>query len=111
MSEEHPTAVADEPQPIGKILSEWEVFNSHMDTKFGNVIWWNKPKSGFIYASPPMEAGQRNILLDVTSSLAAAISLLEKSPKSGAPSNKMFDQMLVDYRASLERARIFLNGG
>lgn len=44
-------------------------------------------------------------LTDVTASLAAAISLLERSPKTAAPSNKMFDQMLDDYRASLERAR------
>lgn len=48
-------------------------------------------------------------LLDVTASLAAAISLLERSPKTAAPSNKMFDQMLKDYRASLERARAYLS--
>lgn len=45
------------------------------------------------------------MLIDVMASLAAAISLLERSPKTAAASNKMFDQMLDDYRASLERAR------
>jgi len=44
-------------------------------------------------------------------SLAAAISLLERSPKTVAASDKMFDMMLDDYRGSLERARAFFNGG
>lgn len=47
----------------------------------------------------------RETTLRVMSSLAAAISLLERSPKKAAPSNKMFDQMLVDYRAALDTAR------
>jgi hypothetical protein len=41
-------------------------------------------------------------------SLAAAISLLErggKAAKKAAPSDKMFDQMLVDYRRALDAAR------
>ena len=44
-------------------------------------------------------------LTDTSASLAAAISLLERSPKTAAPSDRMFDQMLQDYRASLGRAR------
>jgi len=47
-------------------------------------------------------------LKDTAAHLAAAISLLERSPKKAAPSDKMFDQMLIDYRASLERARAAL---
>ena len=43
--------------------------------------------------------------IDTGASLAAAISLLERGGKKAAPSNKMFDQMMVDYRASLERTR------
>src|SRR5688500_12195059 len=50
-------------------------------------------------------AMNREILIDVMASLAAAISLLERSPKTAAPSDKMFDQMLADYRKSLETAR------
>ena len=46
--------------------------------------------------------------IDAGASLAAAISLLEKGSKKAAPSNKMFDQMLADYRASLERTRTTL---
>lgn len=49
----------------------------------------------------------------VAASLAAAISLLErggKAAKKAAPSDKMFDQMLVDYRRSLDRARTALRG-
>lgn len=51
---------------------------------------------------------ERDVLLDVCASLAAAISLLEKGGKAAkraAPSDKMFDQMMVDYKASLERGR------
>lgn len=44
-------------------------------------------------------------LLDVAGSLAAAISLLENGSKKAAPSDKMFDIMLNDYRASLDHAR------
>ena len=47
--------------------------------------------------------------IDVAASLAAAISLLERGGKKAAPSDKMFEQMLVDYRNSLERARAALS--
>ena len=53
----------------------------------------------------------REVVIDVAAHLAAAISLLErggKGAKKAAPSNKMFDQMLVDYRSSLNRARAAL---
>jgi hypothetical protein len=53
---------------------------------------------------------KRDVLLDVTAHLAAAISLLERTPeaKKAAASDKMFKVMLSDYRKSLERARRFL---
>jgi hypothetical protein len=47
-------------------------------------------------------------LMGLMSSLAAAISLLERSGKKAAPSDKMFDQMLVDYRKNLNAARASL---
>lgn len=50
-------------------------------------------------------------LIPALASLAAAISLLERSPKTAAPSDKMFDQMLDDYRKSLEEARSVLQKG
>lgn len=53
------------------------------------------------------------IVIDLAASLAAAISLLEKggkAAKKAAPSDKMFDQMLRDYRKSLDRARQALAG-
>ena len=40
--------------------------------------------------------------------LAAAISLLEGGGKKAAPSDRMFDQMLLDYNAALDRARAAL---
>lgn len=53
----------------------------------------------------------RKSLIRTAASLAAAISLLErggKAAKKAAPSDKMFDQMLKDYRAALAQARTVL---
>jgi hypothetical protein len=40
--------------------------------------------------------------------LLAAVSLLERGGKKAAPSNKIFEQMLVDYKNGVERARAAL---
>lgn len=49
-------------------------------------------------------------LVQSASALAATISLLQRIPKAKmvAPSNKMFDQMMRDYEAALENARVVL---
>lgn len=49
----------------------------------------------------------KDALADVTAALAAAISLLEKTPRArlAAPSDTMFVIMMNDYRKSLERGR------
>jgi len=47
-------------------------------------------------------------MVGTAASLVAAISLLErggKSAKKAAPSDKMFDQMIADYKASVGHAR------
>ena len=46
--------------------------------------------------------------VDVAASLSAAISLLQRGGKKAAPSDKMFNQMLADYNASLDRLRTTL---
>ena len=53
----------------------------------------------------------RNQFIGVLASLAAAISLLERSSiaKKAAPSDKMFDQMIDDYKAALEAGRAALS--
>jgi hypothetical protein len=51
----------------------------------------------------------KKALMETTASLAAAISLLERGRKKAAPSNKMFDQMILDYKKSLDAARAILN--
>ena len=56
----------------------------------------------------PSDAALVEALEDVTAHLAAAISLLSRSPKTGAASNKMFDQMLIDYDNSAARGRAAL---
>ncbi len=57
------------------------------------------------------EAAQgERVMIGVMASLNAAISLLERTPsaKMAAPSGKMFKQMIVDYKRSLEEARRFV---
>ncbi len=51
----------------------------------------------------------RESLLHTAASLAAAISMLERGSKKVAPSDKMFDMMLADYRKALASARTTLN--
>lgn len=52
-------------------------------------------------------APRRDPIVAAIASLAAAISLLERTPKAkkAAASDKMFDQMLDDYRRALANAR------
>ena len=50
----------------------------------------------------------REVLLSTAASLAAAISLLERGGRRAAPSDKMFEQMLKDYRKALKEARAVL---
>lgn len=56
-------------------------------------------------------ASLREALITVSASLAAAVSLLERTPKAkkAAPSDKMFDQMVLDYKKSLEAAKSLNN--
>lgn len=59
-------------------------------------------------ASNKRVAELERCVIDTAASLAAAISLLERggnASKKAAPSDKMFDLMLADYRKSLSAAR------
>ncbi len=49
------------------------------------------------------------VIVDLLASLVAASSLLKSGSKKAAPSDRMFDQMLVDYERSVERGRAFLS--
>jgi len=55
---------------------------------------------------------ERDATIHVTASLAAAISLLERAPAAhkAAPSQRMFLQMLEDYKLALAHARHVLGG-
>ncbi|WP_155897713.1 hypothetical protein [Aureimonas ureilytica] len=46
---------------------------------------------------------------DTLASLTAAVSLLKRGSKKAAPSDKIFDQMILDHEASIERARAALS--
>jgi hypothetical protein len=50
----------------------------------------------------------REAALDALAGLVAAHSLLERGGKKAAPSNKMFEQMLCDYGATITRTRAAL---
>lgn len=54
-------------------------------------------------------AGLVDALKHTTASLVAAVSLLEHGGRKAAPSDKMFEQMLVDYKAAIEHARQVLS--
>ena len=74
----------------------------------------DQPPEEFYAAADAIRAQARRIaeleaaLKDATVRLVAAISLLERGGKKAAPSNKMFEQMLVDYKNGVERARAAL---
>lgn len=53
----------------------------------------------------------REAVLSTAASLAASISILERTPKAkkAAPSDRMFDTMLSDYRNALDAARAALD--
>lgn len=62
-------------------------------------------------ASPAASPASPNgAIIHAIASLAAAVSLLERTPKAkkAAPSDRMFEQMLCDYRKALEEARAAL---
>jgi len=50
----------------------------------------------------------RRTLINTVANLRAAISLLENGGKKAAPSDKMFEIMLSDYRAAADRAAALL---
>ena len=50
----------------------------------------------------------KEIVRDLGPSLIAAVSLLENGGKAAAASDKMFEQMLDDYRGSINRTRAAL---
>ena len=57
---------------------------------------------------PPGMLEMHDALMDATASLVAAISLLEGGGKKSAASDKMFEQMIQDYRGSVNRARTLM---
>ena len=56
-----------------------------------------------------MLKAEREKAIPVAASLAAAISLLERGGKNAAPSDRMFEQMLKDYRGSLDDFRALIS--
>ena len=82
-------------------LNDWRKDAGDLRIHFANAIR---------EAEAAGEVKSDDVLIRVLASLAAAISLLERTPKAkkAAPSDKMFEQMLIDYRNALEAGRAFI---
>jgi hypothetical protein len=63
---------------------------------------------GYRRVQPGEVVVPRTTYVAVLASLSAAVSLLERGGKQGAPSNKMFGMMLEDYRRDLAEGRAML---
>ena len=79
-------------------------------------IWLSNARAALAALAAIEAAGVRlvpveveKVAIDVGASLAAAISLLERGGERAAPSRKMFNVMLTDYKKSLARARAYFN--
>jgi len=99
--------------PAKIIEGEETAYVQCLDMKMHRALWFAGDNNAANevadqWNTRPVETALREALRDVGASLVAAISLLERSPKTAAPSNKMFDQMLNDYRASIVRMRPLL---
>jgi hypothetical protein len=66
----------------------------------GAVHWKERAEAAQSQAAQDVET-----LTDLTVHLIAAVDLLERGGKKAAASDKMFAQMLLDYKASIERGR------
>ncbi|WP_321904440.1 hypothetical protein [Paraburkholderia tropica] len=89
-----PVAGSAGQAPIGKVLSQAEMFAARMDGKAGNVIWFGSPEPGYIYATAPTapslttDAGavltdeQRTLIWDATRSLSIRADELKESNTS-----------------------------
>lgn len=92
----HPTP----EERVEAALNDWRKDAGDLRIHFANAIR---------EAEAAGEARGDDVLIGALASLAAAISLLERMPKAkkAAPSDKMFEQMLTDYRNALEAGRSF----
>ena len=69
--------------------------------------YYGLPCAAKPYAATPADAWMREAFVRALASLAAAISILERTPKAkkAVASDKIFDTMLDDYRKALEAGR------
>lgn len=78
-------------------------------TEYETKLRGDRRAEGFPNTRYPAASDMRrhDAIMGAVASLAAAISLLERTPraKKSAPSDRMFDQMLADYRKALDAVR------
>src|SRR3954452_24881213 len=74
--------------------------------------WWAAQEIERLAALAQSDAEpKRDAFTQVLASLVAAVSLLKrggKAAKKAAPSDKMFDQMIIDYERAIEQGRAAL---
>lgn len=90
-------------------IAIWLEANTIPDEPMSQCISWLACRIVEAHEAALSTPAMREALVDVTAHLVAAHSLLSRSPKTAAPSNKMFDQMLRDYAKSIERGRAALS--
>ena len=61
-----------------------------------------------VFPMPNETTIEREVVTDLLANLVAAVSLLKRGSKKAAPSDRMFDQMIADYEASVARGRAYL---
>ena len=78
------------------------------DALKNDKAFWEDRENVAVHRAEAAEAKVARLVeaaIRVAASLAAAISLLDRGGKKAAPSDKMFNQMIVDYKKSLDEAR------
>lgn len=101
-------AVKGEPEPVAWVIPGDD--NARDNGAIDAMAWEEGEFTKPLYAAQPADAGMREAFVRVLASLAAAISILERTPKAkkAVASDKMFDTMLDDYRKALEIGRAAL---
>jgi hypothetical protein len=97
----------DGPYQDAQSAEELECYVMNSTSPKTPAEWWSRGEIDRLRARiAELDAA----LVDVTAHLVAAVSLLERGGKKAAPSNRMFNQMIVDYKNCIERSRAALNG-
>jgi hypothetical protein len=97
--------IEEDFNPLIEIIPK-DQYNIQLGTFTVSVEWSPDPYGEIALVEVTPET--REVLMDTLASLVAAVSLLEGGGKKAAASDKMFDQMVIDYNKTIEKARKFI---